>query len=86
MVARSSGWSRFFRYKRAVSAVERLWAPWRLEYIGAADEDDGASSATPDEEPLVHRGELAFVLLNRFPYSSGHLMVAPARHAATSPR
>ena len=64
---------------------EPLWAPWRLEYVGGADEQDGCifcrALAGSDEDGLVvHRGERAFVLLNKFPYSSGHLMVAPARH------
>jgi ATP adenylyltransferase len=66
--------------------VRQLWAPWRLEYVGSADEEQGcifcAGLAGPDEERLVvARGEHAFVLLNRFPYASGHAMVAPARHA-----
>ncbi len=65
--------------------TERLWAPWRLEYIERADEQDGCMfclAAAGDEETslVVHRGERAFVLLNKFPYSSGHLMVAPVRH------
>ena len=65
--------------------TKQLWAPWRLEYIKQADEQLGCvfceAAAGDDEEKLVvHRGELAFVLLNRFPYSSGHLMVAPYRH------
>jgi ATP adenylyltransferase len=65
--------------------VERLWAPWRLEYIESADEAAGcvfcAALAADDEDALVlHRGRRAFALLNRFPYASGHLMVAPARH------
>ena len=62
-----------------------LWAPWRLEYIGSADEQDGcffcAALEGSDEDGLVvSRGTHAFVLLNRFPYSSGHLLVAPVRH------
>jgi ATP adenylyltransferase len=62
-----------------------LWAPWRLEYIAQADEQEGCffceAAAGDDEEKLVvHRGERAFVVLNKFPYSSGHLMVAPYRH------
>ena len=62
-----------------------LWAPWRLEYIGNADEHDGCffcdALAGPDEAGLVvARGTSAFVLLNKFPYSSGHLLVAPLRH------
>src|SRR4051794_4566142 len=57
-----------------------LWAPWRLEYIQQADEGRGCVFCSPDEELVLHRGELAFALLNRFPYASGHLMVAPRRH------
>jgi ATP adenylyltransferase len=62
-----------------------LWAPWRLEYIEQADEQDGCifcSAAGGDDEAglVVHRGDEAFVLLNKFPYASGHLMVAPYRH------
>jgi ATP adenylyltransferase len=65
--------------------TKQLWAPWRLEYIKQADEQTGCvfcdAAAGDDEERLVvHRGEHAFVLLNKFPYSSGHLMVAPYRH------
>jgi ATP adenylyltransferase len=66
--------------------VERLWAPWRLEYVQSADEQDGcifcrAAESDDDEAQLVvHRGEHAFVLLNKFPYASGHLLVAPCRH------
>ncbi|HEY3189249.1 MAG TPA: HIT domain-containing protein, partial [Solirubrobacteraceae bacterium] len=64
-----------------------LWAPWRLEYIQQADEDRGcflcraAEEGSDDEASLVlERGRHAFALLNRFPYASGHLMVAPRRH------
>ncbi len=65
--------------------VKQLWAPWRLEYVSAADEQEGCifclADAGDDEEWLVvHRGERAFVLLNKFPYASGHLLVAPRRH------
>ena len=62
-----------------------LWAPWRLEYIQQADELEGCvfclAAVGADEESLVvHRGTHAFALLNRFPYASGHLMVAPYQH------
>src|SRR5207302_3455404 len=64
---------------------KQLWAPWRLEYVEQADEQDGCffcrAAAGSDEQALVvHRGERAFVLLNKFPYASGHLLVAPYRH------
>ena len=68
--------------------AERLWAPWRLEYV-AADHDAGGcifcdKPALPDDDALiVHRGRHAFVVLNLYPYANGHLMVAPYRHLAT---
>src|SRR5262249_27314802 len=70
------------RYSCGTSAAvpKPLWAPWRLEYIEHADEQDGCIFCAPDERLLIHRGERAVVLLNKFPYASGHLMVAPARH------
>jgi ATP adenylyltransferase len=65
--------------------VKQLWAPWRLEYIKSADEESGcvfcAAVQGDDEERLVvRRGENAIALLNKYPYSSGHFMIAPARH------
>jgi len=62
-----------------------LWAPWRLEYIQQADEQPGcvfclAAEAADEDGLVVRRGRRAFVLLNKFPYASGHLMVAPFRH------
>jgi ATP adenylyltransferase len=58
-----------------------LWAPWRLEYVeNAADQSDRCVFCEPEEDLLVHRGETAFVLLNRYPYSSGHALVVPVRH------
>ena len=65
--------------------MKQLWAPWRLEYIQGADEQEGCvfcrAAGLDDEEGLVvRRGERAFVLVNRYPYASGHLMVAAYRH------
>jgi ATP adenylyltransferase len=65
--------------------VKHRWAPWRLEYIKSADEEAGcifcAAVEGDDEERLVvHRGAQAVALLNKYPYSSGHFMVAPVRH------
>jgi ATP adenylyltransferase len=63
-----------------------LWAPWRLEYISQAGSQDGcvfcveAAGELREDSLVVARGEHAFVMLNKFPYSSGHLMVAPLRH------
>jgi ATP adenylyltransferase len=67
--------------------MERLWAPWRLEYITTADEAEAegcflcAAVEGDDEQGLVvARGRQALVVLNKYPYASGHLLVAPARH------
>ncbi len=62
-----------------------LWAPWRLEYVTQADEQPGCflcAEAAGDvaDSLVVHRGERAFAVLNKFPYSSGHLVVAPYAH------
>ena len=65
--------------------MRQLWAPWRLEYVRTADEETGclfcrAGENGDGEGLVVHRGKDAFVLLNKFPYASGHVMVAPFRH------
>jgi ATP adenylyltransferase len=65
--------------------VKQLWAPWRLEYIQGADEQEGclfcrARDGEDEAGLVVHRSERAFALLNKFPYASGHVMVAPSRH------
>jgi ATP adenylyltransferase len=67
--------------------MERLWAPWRMEYINSAREGEGGCifcdlPAEGDDEKnlILTRGEKAFVILNKFPYNSGHLMIAPFRH------
>lgn len=65
--------------------MDKLWAPWRMEYVGRKKAEGCLFCRTwkegRDEENLVlYRGEAAFVILNRFPYNNGHLMVAPKRH------
>ncbi len=57
-----------------------LWAPWRLEYVQHADELDRCIFCDPEPELLVHSGKAALLVLNKFPYSSGHLLIAPSRH------
>jgi ATP adenylyltransferase len=66
----------------------RIWAPWRLAYVSDAAKDNEsecifcAKPAAEDDEAnlIVHRGEHCFVILNLFPYTNGHLMVAPYEH------
>jgi ATP adenylyltransferase len=67
-----------------------LWAPWRLEYITQADELEGCVFCTEAggelaeaESLLIHGSGAALVLLNKYPYSSGHLMAAPTRHVGS---
>ena len=66
--------------------MDRLWTPWRLHYVTTASAVDPgcifcAARAALDREPLVvHVTERAFVILNKFPYNNGHLMVVPNRH------
>ncbi|HHW43223.1 HIT domain-containing protein [Desulfofundulus thermobenzoicus] len=65
--------------------MERLWAPWRTEYIGK-DKGEGCIfceklASTEDEANyLLLRGEKTFVILNLYPYNNGHLLIAPKRH------
>jgi ATP adenylyltransferase len=65
--------------------TKQLWAPWRLEYVKGADEQEGCffcRAATGDDPDglVVRRGRAALALLNKFPYASGHLLIAPMRH------
>lgn len=72
--------------------MERLFSPWRSKYIesfkGAAEKSTGcifcdALSAAADFENLVvYRGTEAFVIMNLYPYNSGHMMIVPKRHTA----
>jgi ATP adenylyltransferase len=65
--------------------MDRLWAPWRLEYI-QGPEGDGCifclneDPADDQKRLVVSRGQYSYVIMNRFPYSNGHLMVSPYRH------
>jgi len=64
-----------------------LWAPWRGEYV-AGKKDPGCifcppKTDLPDEERLIlYRDDKVLVIMNKFPYNVGHLLIAPARHVA----
>ena len=67
--------------------MEHLWSPWRLAYINGASDATGCvfcDALTSDDASslILHRGPTCFVILNLFPYNSGHLMVVPNRHIA----
>ena len=73
-------------------ATERIWAPWRLAYVKDASKDSEQECifcAKPEGDDranlIVHRGERCFVILNLYPYTNGHLMVAPFEHIARLP-
>ena len=74
-------------------AGQRIWAPWRLAYVSDASKDDAAECifcakpAEGDDEAnlIVHRGERCFVILNLYPYTNGHLMIAPFEHVPSLP-
>jgi ATP adenylyltransferase len=65
-------------------ANQRLWAPWRLAYLKGEKSSDCIFCSKPqldDEEAfIVHRGITCYVMLNAFPYTNGHVMVAPYEH------
>jgi ATP adenylyltransferase len=66
-----------------------LWAPWRMEYINCLGEDQGCflcrcrdEVGKEAENLVVWRTEAALVVMNRFPYNGGHLLIAPPQHVA----
>ena len=69
--------------------MDHLWSPWRYRYVSQAIPEEACLfcriAASPDDQAnhVVLRGERNFVLLNRYPYTSGHLMIAPYAHVAT---
>jgi ATP adenylyltransferase len=69
--------------------MQRLWAPWRMEYIGGEQRPGClfcrviADPNDPDSDLVLWRPEGAIVILNKFPYNPGHAMVAPVAHVAT---
>ena len=69
--------------------MKHLWAPWRMEYIENHEKQDGCVFCTAQaradgtENLIAFRGKNAYVILNRYPYTSGHLMVIPFIHKPT---
>ena len=71
--------------------MENLWTPWRFHYINSASSCEGcvfcriieSGMGNDPENLIVYRGKHSFVILNRFPYTSGHLMVVLYRHIST---
>jgi ATP adenylyltransferase len=72
-----------------IQPMQHLWAPWRMEFIKGPKPSGcffcEAAAADPSEDALhlvLARGDLALVILNRYPYNNGHLMIAPKAHLA----
>ncbi len=69
--------------------MDYLWSPWRYQYITHSSSSTEcifcaiARSLNDEENLVVHRAQYNFVVLNRFPYSSGHLMVVPYEHLSS---
>src|SRR5262245_56906802 len=70
--------------------MDQLWAPWRMRYVSTASEGPGrcvfCAALTAGNDPrtfVVCRGKLAFLILNAYPYASGHLMAALNRHGCS---
>lgn len=67
--------------------MNNLWAPWRMTYILDEDKPDGcifclATDGKGADDLVLGVGELCLVMMNKFPYNNGHLLVAPKRHVA----
>lgn len=68
--------------------MERLWAPWRMRYI-LGDKDGrcifcaAGADGHDEENQVLSRSSKCLVMMNRFPYNNGHIMLAPLRHAGT---
>src|ERR1044072_3903303 len=68
--------------------MNHIWSPWRMEYIENSTRQDGCIFCNAQEKEdsaenlIAFRGEHSYVILNRYPYTSGHLMVVPFQHQA----
>ncbi len=68
--------------------MERLWAPWRIDYILSKKPQgcifcDNPAEKKDEENFILYRGRHCFMMLNAFPYNNGHMMVIPYRHTAS---
>jgi ATP adenylyltransferase len=74
------------------SGMKVLWAPWRMGYILSENKADGcifcpgADRSRDQERLILYVGERSMILMNRFPYNNGHLLVAPSKHVSSLER
>ncbi len=69
-------------------SLNHLWAPWRMEFIKGSQPKDCIFCTLPadtrDKENLIaYRGKESYIILNKFPYNNGHLLIVPNQHVAT---
>ncbi|MEJ2717583.1 MAG: HIT domain-containing protein [Deltaproteobacteria bacterium] len=68
--------------------MERLYAPWRINYVLGKEKEPGCifcdkpQSSEDDQNLIVHRAAGAYTIMNKFPYSNGHLLICPYRHVS----
>jgi ATP adenylyltransferase len=65
--------------------MDYLWTPWRYAFVTTADKIEGcvfceAPRHTDEQSGIVFRGQYCYIILNAFPYTSGHVMVVPYQH------
>ncbi len=71
--------------------MDRLWSPWRYRYVAKAEPAPGCvfcaklSQGADAENLILHRGRTCFVILNLYPYATGHMMILPFEHIAQLP-
>jgi ATP adenylyltransferase len=67
--------------------MDYLWSPWRLPYVTGVREQTGcvfcAAVTGEDASLVVFRGTACFIILNKFPYNNGHLLIVPNRHISS---
>ena len=69
--------------------MDKLWAPWRIDYIRSEKEEgcifcDKPANGDDRTMLILYRGEYSFVLMNLYPYNNGHLMIAPYQHTGNT--
>ena len=77
------------RFFATLPVMDYLWTPWRYAYITTAGKNEGRPEGcifcelpklSDEEAKIVHRGQQCYIILNSFPYTSGHVMVVPFAH------
>jgi ATP adenylyltransferase len=65
--------------------METMWAPWRMEYILSEKEDKCifCDALSENDDLTLYKGNITMVMMNKFPYINGHLLVAPIRHLSS---